>query len=372
MNNFRTALERKIKTSMHNNYGNENYDELRFGPRNKVDESLFLRRIKSTFKSILNYRPEAGKKKAEEVLSQISALIPNFEKLFSKLNKEDQKLLLALVAYRTMGFSRVMLPRNNKEYREALTTAKTLIESEEKYHPNYLHFVLDKFNLAKIGFPIQLFFSELAIAIDFIIEQYAYKRNGETVIEVQNGDTVLDVGGCWGDTALYFAYKAGEKGNVFSFEFIPNNIKLHNINTALNPTLQNRIKVIPIPVLDKSNIPIYYKDAGPSSRVSTKQFEGQTGATETISIDDFVKQNKIEKVDFIKMDIEGSETLALHGAIETIKKFKPTLAIAIYHSMEELVNIPCWIIDLQLNYELYLGHYTIQAEETIIFAKVKS
>jgi hypothetical protein len=39
--------------------------------------------------------------------------------------------------------------------------------------------------------------------------------------------------------------------------------------------------------------------------------------------------------------------------------------------MDDMVNIPLWIEDLNLDYELYLGHYTIYAEETICFAKTK-
>ena len=69
------------------------------------------------------------------------------------------------------------------------------------------------------------------------------------------------------------------------------------------------------------------------------------------------------------MDIEGTEPNALNGAIETIKKFKPKLAIAIYHSTDDFVNIPNWILDLNLNYELFLGHFTIHSEETVCFAK---
>ncbi len=71
------------------------------------------------------------------------------------------------------------------------------------------------------------------------------------------------------------------------------------------------------------------------------------------------------------MDIEGAEPLALKGAVETIKRFKPKLAIAIYHSMDDFIKIPIWIIELNLGYKLYLGHYTIHSEETIIFAKVE-
>ena len=103
--------------------------------------------------------------------------------------------------------------------------------------------------------------------------------------------------------------------------------------------------------------------------MSSEPFETQSGVATTLSIDDFVERNGIEKVDFIKMDIEGSEPRALRGAERTIRRFKPTLAIAIYHSMDDFVNIPAWIKSLNLPYDYFLGHYTIHAEETIFFAK---
>jgi FkbM family methyltransferase len=185
-------------------------------------------------------------------------------------------------------------------------------------------------------------------------------------------DFVLDIGGCWGDTALYFSHKTGVKGNVYSFEFIPDNIKLFNINLAFNPHLNSNIELVQQPVSNKSNDIIYFKDNGPGSKVMFEPFEGQTGTAKTISIDDFVKIQKLQKVDFIKMDIEGAEPVALEGAIETIRRFRPKLAIAIYHSMSDFATIPNWILDLNLDYEIFIGHYTIHAEETICFAQIKS
>lgn len=62
----------------------------------------------------------------------------------------------------------------------------------------------------------------------------------------------------------------------------------------------------------------------------------------TISIDEFCQKNNISKVNFIKLDIEGSERFALKGATETLKKFRPLLTISGYHLIDDvpvLVNI---------------------------------
>ncbi len=57
-----------------------------------------------------------------------------------------------------------------------------------------MHFILDKFDLSPIGYDIKLFFSDGGIAIDFIVEQYAYKVNGQAIVQADIGDVVF---GCW-------------------------------------------------------------------------------------------------------------------------------------------------------------------------------
>jgi hypothetical protein len=44
-------------------------------------------------------------------------------------------------------------------------------------------------------------------------------------------------------------------------------------------------------------------------------------------IDDFCKENKIQNIDLLKIDVEGYELNALLGTVETIKKYKPVLCI---------------------------------------------
>ncbi|CAN5311703.1 hypothetical protein BH10BAC4_BH10BAC4_13930 [soil metagenome] len=370
MDNFRSAFKRKVVDVRLNSFAADNYDEFRFGKAEIRDYRTSLYYLKSFVKGIIGYDKERYNSIAESLLANdLAAYVDGLELMYRNLTYNDKELLVSLIAYRTLGYSKVKLTRNNDAYWKAVKTAKTLTSSGETYDPHFIHFILEKFDLKAIGYNIQLFFTGDGIATDFIIEQYAYKTNGQTLVEARKGDVVLDIGGCWGDTALYFAHKVGDDGKVFSFEFIPDNIKLFDINTNLNPHLKRSIELVAHPVTDHTGDTIFFLDNGPGSRIETKSFNGQTGSTTTVSIDDFVLAQKVEKVDYIKMDIEGAEPMALRGAIETIKKFKPTLAISIYHSMEDFINIPRWILELNLDYEIFIGHYTIHAEETICFAK---
>jgi FkbM family methyltransferase len=76
-----------------------------------------------------------------------------------------------------------------------------------------------------------------------------------------------------------------------------------------------------------------------------------------------------EKVTFIKMDIEGSELNALIGARETILRYKPKLAISIYHSNEDMLRLTEYIHELVPEYKLYVRHHGYyHVYDTILYA----
>ncbi|MES2559951.1 MAG: FkbM family methyltransferase [Bacteroidota bacterium] len=371
MDTFQTAFLTSIIHSRYQHFGNENYDAFRFGPGLKVPIwKDYISHSINIFKKLIQYRSKDWKVIASDYYEQLRPYHTTLERVYLNLSKKDKAVFISLFAYRFLGHTKIKLARNNAAYKNAVKVAKSLKQSDETYNPQFIHFILEKFNLKAIGFDINLFFSDVAIAIDYIIEQYAYKGDS-VLIEAKPGDTVLDIGGCWGDTALYFAHKAGSTGKVFSFEFIPENLKLHQINRNMNPKLSDLITVVEHPVSNITGQTIYFKDNGPSSKMQAEPFTEQTGSTTTLTIDDFVEKYQVSKVDFIKMDIEGAERYALDGALQTIKTFRPILAIAIYHSVDDLINIPNWVLDLNLDYEIFIDHYTIHEEETVLFARPK-
>lgn len=84
----------------------------------------------------------------------------------------------------------------------------------------------------------------------------------------------------------------------------------------------------------------------------------------TAAIDETVKG----PVTLIKMDIEGSEMEALKGAKNVIRKYKPRLAICVYHKPEDIIDIPFYIYGLCPDYKFYLRHYSYTSTETVLYA----
>jgi hypothetical protein len=113
------------------------------------------------------------------------------------------------------------------------------------------------------------------------------------------------------------------------------------------------------------------QNEGPASKASFGGISAPVNGPLTLTIDDLAEQRNLQKVDFIKMDIEGTELQALRGAVQTVQRYKPKLAISVYHRLADFYEIPEYLDSLSLGYRFFLRHYTIHAEETVLFAVTK-
>ena len=114
---------------------------------------------------------------------------------------------------------------------------------------------------------------------------------------------------------------------------------------------------------------LHYLDFGPGSQVSDDAASRNDwhGSVDTVTIDETVARLGLQRVDFVKMDIEGAELDSLKGGEQTIRRHRPKLAISLYHKPDDFDAIPRWLAGLDLGYQFYLGHHTIYQNETVLF-----
>jgi len=155
-----------------------------------------------------------------------------------------------------------------------------------------------------------------------------YEEDG---VQIAKGDVVIDAGANIGLFSILAGGKTGKEGKVFAFEPIKINRSLLEENIKLNGLKNVEISHF---ALGDSNKELKFSmesqyPAG-ASGVSTHD-GGEEEIVSQITLDEFVKQNNVKRVDFIKADIEGMEKNLLKGAEQTIKKFRPKMAICTYH-----------------------------------------
>ena len=92
------------------------------------------------------------------------------------------------------------------------------------------------------------------------------------------------------------------------------------------------------------------------------------GTDNTVAVTSIDNVLSGEKATFIKMDIEGAELKALIGAKNTILKYRPRLAISLYHKPQDIIEIPNYILDLVPDYNLKIRQYNPDGVDCVLYA----
>ena len=185
------------------------------------------------------------------------------------------------------------------------------------------------------------------------------------VVSLENNEVFLDCGAFDGDTIEIFKQqmKLANKtyNRIYGFEPDKENFKKLQMNCA------NDDKIIPLNmgVFNKRDTLSFSSDEGGGSRVN----ETGNSSIEVDMIDNLIEKDV--SVTFIKMDLEGVELEALFGAKDTISKYKPTLAIAVYHKIDDLIEIPKYIKSLVSDYKFYLRAQCFDSVDMTLFAIAK-
>jgi FkbM family methyltransferase len=159
--------------------------------------------------------------------------------------------------------------------------------------------------------------------------------------KILKGDIVIDCGahiGGFTRTAL----RAGAQ-RVIAIEPELANIRAFRRNYAAE-LKSGKVTLIEKGIWDKSgSLSLHLSQTGDSHSVNIAQNGGKDESIQVITLDELAKELRLPRIDFIKMDIEGSEKNALKGAGNLITKWHPRLAISSYHQYGDPAAI-CTII----------------------------
>ena len=218
-----------------------------------------------------------------------------------------------------------------------------------KYHYTYFN------DFSDIHDPIDYFPSDLKSRIDY--------------------SHFVDCGACDGDTLNLWLSNFNADGNNCSYYAIEPNwasfCKLQAQISKLPKSISSYINAYNCGVADRSYEVRLNQSSGIGAGFKISPYsvaEIDTAEQNRITInriDDLLIETKPT---IIKADVEGFEMALLNGAARTIKKYRPTLAISVYHKCSDIWKIPSWINNLNLNYDIYLRHQPTVFTDTTCYA----
>lgn len=163
------------------------------------------------------------------------------------------------------------------------------------------------------------------------------------------GDTVIEVGGHIGYISLWLSELVGANGHVFVFEPGQNNLPYLRANVAAAPN----VEILPVAVSNVDGFAAFFEEELTGQNNSLlgdyEQFQANRARaysdakyerheTQVVRLDTWAAERSVTP-DMIKVDIEGAESLALTGAVQTLANSRPLLMVEVTRAAEDVFHV---------------------------------
>jgi len=168
----------------------------------------------------------------------------------------------------------------------------------------------------------------------------------------------LDAGAYNGDSFKNLISYA-RVNNAYLFEPGKNNYK-----ELCNNIVEDNVMCFPLAVADENKIISFNSEAGEASSI----LDSGKDLITAVALDDMFAHTSI---DFIKLDVEGAESLAIKGLEKTIKTQKPIIAMSLYHKPKDIFELPNIILNIDNDYSLHIRQHYFNSFDCVLYAVPK-
>lgn len=189
----------------------------------------------------------------------------------------------------------------------------------------------------------------------------------QTVISMGQEECFVDGGAYNGDTVKKFIkICGGGHGDAYEhiYAFEPDPFNYSRLRTGIRKELKKspgKIDTFQIGLWERRANLAFKGDIEEACMISA---EGST-QVEVDSIDHVIGDRRVT---FIKLDIEGAELNAIRGAKKTIERWRPKMAVCIYHKDSDMVDIAEYIKERYPFYKIYIRHHSWFYADTVLYA----
>jgi FkbM family methyltransferase len=149
---------------------------------------------------------------------------------------------------------------------------------------------------------------------------------------LQPGMTFVDMGANEGVYTVFAARRVGQSGSVWAFEPSQREYDSLRANLDLNGLIGPNVRLFPLAIADFNGYTELAVAATEHAGQNTMGAFASAGigaaGTQTIEVrrlDDLIAEDAPARIDFIKLDVEGAELKAIHGAAGTLRRYRPVL-----------------------------------------------
>ena len=175
----------------------------------------------------------------------------------------------------------------------------------------------------------------------------------EDILDCKSIKSYLDLGAYNGDTIREMLYFNPDLQNAIALE--PDARNFRKLQEYAQGVENCRIKCINAGAWNENTTLLFDASGNRNAGIVSKgNIVTKTKEVSVVSVDSVLNG---ECVDYIKYDVEGSETEALLGSEQTIKTHAPKLLVSLYHRSEDLFLLPELVKELNPNYSLYLRRF---------------
>lgn len=199
-----------------------------------------------------------------------------------------------------------------------------------------------------------VFFPYYKLSKNILETDRSYETNN---VYIKKNDIVIDAGANIG----IFSFLASTKTNNKIYAFEPFSDVANYITKTKEVNNLNNLRVVKLGLGARNEEKKFILTKSTLERTASLVKPGKQVEVSIVSLDSWVKNNNILKIDFIKADIEGMERDLLEGAKETIKKFKPKLSLCTYHLPDDPEVLEKLILDIEPNYHVFQNDKKIYA-----------
>ncbi len=178
-------------------------------------------------------------------------------------------------------------------------------------------------------------------------------------VVLRAGDTVIDCGAHVG----VFTRHALRRGAARVVAVEPAAENIAALEASFAPEIADgRVLLVKGGVWDQRATLLLSDDStARHSFLSPEAHGGAPTGAPVFPLDDIVREHQLDRVDFIKMDIEGAERRALAGARETLARFKPRMAICTYHLRDDMSAVPAVVLGAVPGYSIHAKNVEARA-----------